>query len=398
MCMDILSKMCTRLRMAAAGRPGAFAAGLLVGASLLWWQTDCLVLPNPEEMIMASSSQVFTGGPKHAFDIMTVALTPTCVNYQTIMNALKYLKPQGLRKIFVCVPKRWVKSFSELHEDVIGVDESLAVPGVSFDLIAKQLDLQGFGGHEAWNGRVNAGWYLMQFLNLGFGMREDVLDFVLLHDADQMVLSNFRVWGPTAFTGPNGSLPTVNLRPGGLDARQYDPAHYCLLGEHLENPSQPSSSYTSHSWMSFRPHLAELLAKFGGHRSEVSNEAQPWLERIVSCINRKLPQLGFGEIASYISHTVRHHPDFYFYMNKVTWRRNPVPPFEPTQPGNYCCPTAEALEAHAAKGLDEYLGTELGHEDQAYCGYRDPRFRKEAYPPSDHDYWRTRSIHWRADE
>ena len=168
-------------------------------------------------------------------------------------------------------------------------------------------------------------------------MREDVLDFVLLHDADQMVLSNFRVWGPTAFTGPNGSLPTVNLRPGGLDARQYDPAHYCLLGagsksitafpsfglqgsfslvvsifqfeyplqtrpfrapgEHLENPSQPSSSYTSHSWMSFRPHLAELLAKFGGHRSEVSNEAQPWLERIVSCINRKLPQAEKSETA-----------------------------------------------------------------------------------------------------
>ena len=47
------------------------------------------------------------------FDMMTVMRTPTCVNYQTIMGALKHLKPQGLRRIYVSVARvfKWYTFF-----------------------------------------------------------------------------------------------------------------------------------------------------------------------------------------------------------------------------------------------------------------------------------------------
>ena len=38
---------------------------------------------------------------------------------------------------------------SSLHEDVIGVDDAKAVPGVSYDIIGKELNKQGYNGQEA---------------------------------------------------------------------------------------------------------------------------------------------------------------------------------------------------------------------------------------------------------
>lgn len=332
------------------------------------------------------------------FDMMTVMRTPTCVNYQTIMGALKHLKPQGLRRIYVSVPGEWVESMSSLHEDVIGVDDSKAVPGVSYDIIGKELNKQGYNGQQMTSGRRSTGWYLMQFLNLGFGMRDDVLDFVLLHDADMMILSNFQVFGLSTFTGLDGILPTINLRPGGGDAHQYEKAHRCLLnGENIEDPPD-GSSYTSHSWMSYRPYITELLSRFGGHIRDVAEgQPQPWLKRIVECIDQTNPHLGFGEITTYLSYNVRHHPLQYTFVPLMTWTRHPITLGDlGVKKNGFCCPTEKMLQRHEHEGY-EYVGMELGHpwpfEKKLRCGYTtNASYLSEAYPPPDHLFWQSRNV------
>ena len=201
-------------------------------------------------------------------------------------------------------------------------------------------------------GRRSTGWYLMQFLNLGFGMRDDVLDVVLLHDADQMILSNFQVFGLSTFTGPDGIRPTINLRPGGGDAHQYEKAHRCLLnGENIEDPPD-RSSYTSHSWMSYRPYITELLTRFGGHIRDIAEgQPQPWLKRIVECIDQTNPNLGFGEITTYLSYDVRHHPSQYTFVPLVTWTRHPITIVDlGVMENGFCCPTEQMLQLHEHEG------------------------------------------------
>jgi len=338
------------------------------------------------------------------FDMLTIMRTPTCVNYFTVMNAVTYLKPKGLRRLFVAVPSQYVESVGSWHGDVIALDENLAVPGVSKKGIERTLHKYNWTNSYG-EGRTSAGWYLMQFLNLGFGLREDVEDVVVLHDADQIILPDFEVFAEDTFTTPSGeSMPKINVKVGGLGMHHYyNYAYHCLTGQTLLEP--PQGSYVAHTWTSYRPFLKELLEAFG-HESVRFNrnptkvvaevEVAPWLENIIQCLNPETPGMGFGESPSYISHVLEKHPAAHHVMKEKTWVRNPSIELRRTQPGGYCCPTKAMFDVHTSR-KHEFVGLELGHDSNALCGYSgSDYFFRNPYPPADHAFWRERNVNFKV--
>ena len=144
---------------------------------------------------MAITSHTHTHSRSLRFDMMTLMRTPTCVNYHTVMNAIRHLTPKGLRRAWVVVPKQWLEDIGRWHHGIWAVDEDAAVEGVSRAGIEWLLDHYGFhSALKVYNGRATPGWYLVQMINLGFVLRKDVLEVLLVHDADQIVLPSFRVF------------------------------------------------------------------------------------------------------------------------------------------------------------------------------------------------------------
>ncbi len=381
--------------------------------------------------------------------MLTILRTPTCINYRTIANALTYLPPKGLRKVFAVVPQRWVEDVSRWNSTLVqAVDENQAVQNLSLRSVSLALDLLGFGGgvggkHERFQGRTSPGWYLVQLINLGFALREDVLDTLLVHDADQMILPSFEVYGSGTFADPESGRkrPKFAVRTGGLIIHHYDSAYTCLTGERMayHAPSTRDAarssrhpvprtrwiehahegSFVTHSYVIFRPFLRELLAAFTKSvRRAAPQQAVPlagstgtpladWADSIIRCINPAAPLLGFSEISSYISHVLAHHPEAAYIEQSVSWARNPPAHAWARVRGadGFCCSFDGALSAAARGGL-QFLGAELGHPppsahdsgDSARLAChkdyveRGEFFLSTPYPPASNPFWSERGV------
>jgi len=334
--------------------------------------------------------------------MMTVMRTPTCVNYFTVMNAIKYLTPKGLRRVWVATPARFVAGINSWHSQITALDDSRAAPGVSKDSIQHLLKKYGWTD-PLFQGRTSSGWYLMQFLNLAFVLNDRVADVLLLHDADMMILPQFKVFGDGEFVGPSGTaMPKFSVKVGGVvSGHSYDFAYRCLTGKDLIYPASELGSYVAHTWVAFRPFLKELLDTFGFDtvREHPKRDVMPqnitaaWVENIVQCLNPERPHMGFGESCSYISHVIGHHRDAVDIQTVTTWIRNMWKMHEASLDG-YCCPTQQMMDIYA-RTTYEFVGFELGHEENKQCGYRhDPYYLENPYPPTDDVFWEAHGISW----
>ena len=503
------------------------------------------VVPSPQDAAATPAAAY------RKFDMVTILRTPTCVNHRTIINAATYLPAKGLRRIFVVAPTRWLADVSRWHPLATAVDENAAAPGVSRQLIESVLIKYGYGSvatNNRWEGRATPGWYLVQLVNLGFVLRDDVLDTLLVHDADQMVLPPFEVFGNGTFVHAGVARPRFSVKVGGAVSNHYDFAYACLTGEkmayHRPRPrsappsagaaATPSSlfpspsssaahearpwptsglmywlphardepgSFVTHSYVIFRPFLREMLDIFSGGAPPTRREARgakgdggeggggggggggeggggggggeggtralglrtfavvespdtpsaftlfdgtsvrrppmakaappesrssepvgvvagglhgapPWLVRSLRCINPEMPNVGFSEISSYVSHVLRHHPDAVEIEPTLTWSRNPPSKeWRAARRGGYCCHFDAALDAATALG-QHFLGAELGHslvlpgnlsrpltaQQQCVAAYtqRKDFFETTPYPPPGHAYWAERKVTFTA--
>merc|ERR1719163_1252602 len=110
----------------------------------------------------------------------------------------------------------------------------------------------------------------------------------------------------------------MSIKVGGGKNNLYDYAMKCLTGIDLVFP-KTGGSYVTHSWVSYRPVLEELLVEFEKSRvnkkiekkineSDVSKQLL-WLENSVKCINPRSPHLGYGESANYLTWIIKRHPE-----------------------------------------------------------------------------------------
>eukprot|EP00929_Paragymnodinium_shiwhaense_P048412 TRINITY_DN24480_c0_g1_i1.p1 TRINITY_DN24480_c0_g1~~TRINITY_DN24480_c0_g1_i1.p1 ORF type:complete len:409 (+),score=49.87 TRINITY_DN24480_c0_g1_i1:60-1286(+) len=334
------------------------------------------------------------------FDILTIMRTPTCVNYFTVRNAVKYLKSKGLRKVFVATPGKFVAGINAWDPAVVALDEGDVFPGVTKDGIKELLKKYGWD-NPLFDGRTSAGWYLMQFLNLAFSLSSQSLDIVLMHDADQMFLPRFEMFGAEVWKNEKGeSLPQFSLKVGGLEVHQYEYAYTCLTGSKIKYPMRGRGSYVTHTWPAYRPFARELLDAFGydkvrEHRRKArpgGNGTAAWVENIIQCLNPKSPWVGFGESCSYLTLALERHREAFDVQPTRTWTRN-IEYLRPRSDG-YCCPTDEVLAEYTRRGY-EYVGFELGHQYNKHCGYsNNDYFMKHPYPPANNSFWLSKNIHW----
>ena len=365
------------------------------------------------------------------FDMMTLFRTPTCISYTTVANGIRYLVPKGLRTFYVVTQRQWVNAVDKWHERVVGVDEDEAVPGVTRAAIEYLLKKHMIGkdAHGYYGGRATPGWYLVQFLNLGFVTRADVLDTLVLHDADQMILPSFEVYGKGTFLHDGVERPRMRVRVGGSVIHSYDHSHMCLTGEKMAYtgnarkiaaayknqditpnhsqyyvlPHTVTGSFVTHTFTAFKPYMQRLLSRFNPQAlssnfttrvpaATGSPHFAPWLESAIRCINREDPKLGFGEIASYQTYLLSHHHDSIELASVKTWSRNPKGKSEWSMlkdGAGYCCKVQPLLERYSRIN-QEFLGTELGHDwSQKYnCKYtKDDFFLSSSYPPAKALFW-----------
>lgn len=348
------------------------------------------------------------------FDFLTVLRTPTCINYKTVTNAARYLKPQGLRTVWVVTGKRWLRSIDRWGNNIKAVDEDRAYPGVSIPVIQRLLQQYGILSKD-WNGRATAAWYFVQTINLAFVLRRDVLDTLVVHDADQMVLPSYRVWGDATFEHDGGPRKTMVVKIGGEEHRSYDFAFTCLTGgrtlyhtpskdEAVSDPEgwrhrpleRQKGSFVSHSFTVFRPFMREHLATYtssaasGGradqHKADelkhsrrlvvlgvpdtsntyynalhahkeynASMHVPPrWLENIVRCINPDHPHLGFAESSGYVTYVLHHHAKAVSVDEKRTWTRGDKTSNSllKSKGSKFCCNVEPLLERYNAMGFE----------------------------------------------
>jgi hypothetical protein len=265
------------------------------------------VFPSPmaatsSESTVATALAAADAPSKPAFDMLTILRTPTCINYRTVTQAARFLPAKGLRRIWVVSPPRWVKPLSRWHRRVHAVSEEEAVEGVSREATEAVLTRYGFrdavgvgNTSQRFRGRATAGWYLIQLINLGFVLRTDVLDTLLVHDADQMLLPDFEVFASGFFIHDGMERHKFAVKVGGIVDHSYDHAYACLTGGNMlyhgademearrKAASQVASerdgdgrlwyrmphgprggSFVTHSYVVFKPFMRELLTLFAG--------------------------------------------------------------------------------------------------------------------------------------
>ncbi len=389
-------------------------------------------------------TEVVVAARRLRFDMVTMMRTPTCVNYRTVMNAIHHLTPQGLRRVWVVTPKAWLADIARWHAQVWVVDEDNAVEGVSRAGIEWLLDHYGFrSALKVHNGRATPGWYLVQLVNLGFVLRKDVLEVLLVHDADQIVLPSLRVFSSILgnnFVWAGHTRPKFLQKVGGDEIWSYARACACIIGQNMafhgvgatlrgsqktwayRIPHTLNGSFVTHSFTVFRPFMLEMLNIFASSRKPTlpggralagagsrrgatprpSSVREPagWVIEAIRCINKEKPKLGFSEISTYATFVLTHHPDAFEIQKSRTWQRNPTTDEEWAGLFDgedlYCCRLDPLLNRYAERGF-EYLGLELGHSIGGVgkgCGYTSNMsfFQSSPYPPAKHPFWASRGI------
>jgi hypothetical protein len=355
------------------------------------------------------------------FDMLTILRVPTCVNHATVQSALRYLTPKGLRRLWVVTPAKWVARVARIWPHVWVVGEDQAAAGVDRAVVEHLLNSSGFNmqanSSRVVAGRSTPGWYLVQAINLAFVLRDDVLDTLLVHDADMVVLPSYEVHAPGVFVFEGVKRPRIAVKVGGLvSVEQYSFAHHCLTGDRmlyhglsnkqLRSPYSASirhrqtGSFVTHSYTVFRPFVRKMLDRFEAslsrHHIAAATRPSPaarvlWLQAVIGCLNQERPDYGFGESGSYISWVLAHHSKAHLVSRAKSWARNLKK--SQVNRSTSCCPQP-FLEGH---GDLEFLGVELGHSasDNGGCkveysaGYVDA---EAPYPPAHHPFWLAQGV------
>jgi hypothetical protein len=246
-------------------------------------------------------------------DVIMAVRRPSCVVEKAVEGLNKHFGP---RRILVATAATNCPTVEGYGRNVLCFDENAVLPGVTLREIAvriealksqfrpnKSLDWLlhrpgGSGGHSV------AGWWLQQFLKLGFASspllaNQPLSEAFLLWDSDMVLLDHF-----DAFT-PSGKMP---LMAGGKmhkmhgDACPYGHTYKSLTGhKHIAAPG--NKGYVPHHMVMHKAFLQGMLHAFGG---------QNWMWRVLgsACDGRDVSrcQCGFSEYQSYATWMKMHHP------------------------------------------------------------------------------------------
>lgn len=341
-----------------------------------------------------------------AFDMLLIMPVPNCVAYATVESALTYLKPQGLRKIWIVTHQRWLQDVTAWGNRVEAVDFEKTLTAVRFSAVyelMESFDKFRFDATPEQKEEIVT-QVMLELITIGFVLRDDVLDILLVHEANQVILKGFKVFAEGKFKDPrrpnedhDGDIPRFHWRRGGENIEfKYRQMSDCLTGRPLyEAEVRDLSFYSSKSFIAFKPFVREALESFG---KEVRSLA--WVNNLVKCFDKDNPGLGIAGWQSYISSMIHFHENAIAVAEQKTWASSPLVPGPLWQPGGFCCVSQDALVPHH-RLHHEFVRFDLGSEDwHGKCMLRNGDavslfFKEHPYPPASHAYWIDRGVKFR---
>lgn len=205
----------------------------------------------------------------------------------------KNLKP---RKVIIVSSSELKRSIKE-ENDVVFIDENKLLPGMTFEKVKKIIAKAG--GDPRF-----AGWFLQQFLKLGFS-RVSHDNYYLVWDADTLPLN------PITFFDEKTNKPYLNLK------REYVQAYFDTIKRLLTlNKEYAESFITEH--MLFDVELTQEMLNAIEANANVKGDTF-WEKCIYACDFSKYQQ-AFSEYETFGTYVTTQHPERYETRKLRTFR------------------------------------------------------------------------------
>lgn len=222
-------------------------------------------------------------------------------DFQFLQKTIRYVAENiNPQKIFVVLDMRLSRYVPKVIRDdamVTLLDENQVVEGVSFASVRELLHQHGLPVSRT-------GWFLQQFLKLGFCKSEYCdTEYFLTWDADTLPLRKLN------FFSEDGA-------PIFTKKKEHNQAYFDTLAKLLTLPKLSDFSYIAEHMMFEKNILCEMLSEI--EKSDVEGDA--WYEKIVNATN-PTDVNSFSEFETYGNYCLNHHPARYKTQTLNTFRK-----------------------------------------------------------------------------
>ena len=205
----------------------------------------------------------------------------------------------GFNLFYVICPKKDLEravanSITIIEEKVIIVDEDLIVPGLSINEVIKTLRLSLLN----WPVNHLPGWYLQQFLKMGFAKYAPNQKYFLIWDSDTFLTRSI-----SFFEGEKILITQGN---------EFHKEYFETISLLFKEIDLQSVSHISQHLMVRTAHMIELIDALQGPDQE-------WWQNVLSTLNGKTP-FQFSEYETYANYCISTKPDCYKSIKRHWFR------------------------------------------------------------------------------
>jgi hypothetical protein len=222
-------------------------------------------------------------------------------DFDFLKRTIKYVKKNICpSKIYIILDTRLLKylpSSVKNAEGVIVVDENRLVRNLSFKRVQSLLEKHGAQSFRS-------GWYLQQFLKLGFVTSSNCdTEYYLSWDADTIPLRHINF-----FTTEEHPFTTIK--------KEYNESYFLTLNKLLNLTKIADYSFIAEHMMFKKTIMKEMLREI--EKSTVAG--CDWIEKIINATNPNDVN-SFSEFETYGNYALNHYPNLYVPRQLNTFRK-----------------------------------------------------------------------------
>lgn len=179
---------------------------------------------------------------------------------------------------------------------LIALDENNLIEGLSFDSIKRILNERNYI-------TTGPGWFLQQFIKLGFATTKYVREYYLTWDCDTLPLSHIQFF--------QESHPVFTIK------KEYHKAYFETLHNLLGLDKEKDYSFIAEHMMFNSAIVREMLKKIENSNVDGNN----WVEKcLYACNFNSLEAPHFSEFETYGTYVSKYYPDLYRTQKLNTFR------------------------------------------------------------------------------
>jgi hypothetical protein len=344
-------------------------------------QLLCVLFRPADSQSLNAQGSAETGTP--AFDVVTLALYPSCVTPWSIQR-LNAFFPVRTIHIITKTPDNCA-NFSNLAPNIECHLEDDLIPGLSYASVRSHLQVRFADPSDKATAAGRSGWYLQQLLKLGsIYALPSLTSYFMIWDLDMIPLKPFPIFQRPDSAAAELSPPLFSTRLDISAVRipEYERSYTALFGRPARYP-RDGMSFVAHWAMVYRPFLLEMLEELGGRTAGgggggaahqlgegLTAPSLSWAAAILDSVQPGFRNIyyGFSEYTTYVSWVLDNKPGAAHVMPRKAWMRVAPRTHKWLQELRYdkCCPDERVLRV-AAERRWVYLGWELGGAHSPEC-------------------------------